>query len=168
MGKRSDFKRIARDAYDTPFEAVKPLLPHLKPATRFIEPCVGNGCLAGHLKRAAHIPVGTYDLPDDARSKHYDVEAVAMFVTNPRYWGRPDNLHPLIANLSDQAPTWLLMSGDWLFNLSSTPLMSRLRKIVAVGRVRWIPDSPFTGKDNTAWLLFSYPDDEHEPRFLGP
>ena len=29
MGKRSDFKRRARDAYDTPAEAVAPLLERL-------------------------------------------------------------------------------------------------------------------------------------------
>jgi len=29
MGKRSNFERKPRDYYQTPFEAVKPLLPHL-------------------------------------------------------------------------------------------------------------------------------------------
>ena len=28
------------------------------------------------------------------------------------------------------------------------------RKIVSVGRVKWIPDSKHTGKDNCAWYLF--------------
>ena len=38
MGKRSDFRRRPQDAYDTPLEAVVPLLRHLEPGTRFYEP----------------------------------------------------------------------------------------------------------------------------------
>ena len=45
MGKRSDFDRIPRDYYPTPKAAVGPLLPHLLPATLFIEPCAGEGHL---------------------------------------------------------------------------------------------------------------------------
>lgn len=43
MGKRSAFKRAPRDLYPTPLEAVRPLLPHLAPATRYVEPCAGDG-----------------------------------------------------------------------------------------------------------------------------
>lgn len=155
MGKRSDFKRIERDLYNTPAAAVRPLLPWLKPKTRFVEPCIGNGCLAEHLKRAGHILVGAYDLPDDARSKQYGIEAGTVFISNPPAWGRPKDLHPMIANLSDQGPCWLLMSSDWLFNQSSGPIIAqRLRRVVAVGRVKWIPGSKYTGKENAAWLLF--------------
>jgi hypothetical protein len=164
MGKRSDFKRIARDLYDTPAAAVEPLLPWLKPKTCFIEPCLGNGCLAEHLKRAGHILVGAYDLPDDARLKQYNVEAGTMFISNPPAWGRPKDLHPMIENLADQAPCWLLMSADWLFNKTSGPLTRRLHRIVAVGRVKWIPNSPHVGKDNCAWLLFERP--SRGPRFF--
>jgi hypothetical protein len=154
MGKRSDFVRIARDKYDTPVEAARPLLRWLPRRTRFIEPCVGAGQLAGHLKASGHVCVGAYDWPDDARAKVYEIPPGAIFVTNPPYWGKPDDLHPLITNLSDQAPTWLLMSADWLFNKSSGPLTRRLRRVVAVGRVKWLPGSPYVGKDNAAWLLF--------------
>ena len=38
MGKRSEFPRIAQDAYPTPAEAVAPLLPHLEPGRRFHRP----------------------------------------------------------------------------------------------------------------------------------
>jgi hypothetical protein len=47
MGKRSEFKRLVRDAYDTPAEAVAPLLPWLRPDARFIEPCAGAGKFVG-------------------------------------------------------------------------------------------------------------------------
>ena len=53
MGRRSDFPRIPRDAYATPAEAVVPLLPFLAPATRFIEPCAGDGALTRHLRSMA-------------------------------------------------------------------------------------------------------------------
>jgi hypothetical protein len=154
MGKRSDFKRLARDAYDTPAEAVAPLLKRLAPRTRFIEPCAGNRRLIEHLVRAGHVLVGGYDLPDDVRVKRYDVED-GVFVTNPP-WSR-SVLHPIIVNLSDQAPAWLLIDADWVHTLQAIPHLPRLQAIVSIGRVRWIPDSPYDGKDNCAWHLFDRP-----------
>jgi hypothetical protein len=165
MGKRSSFERISRDLYNTPGEAVRPLLRWLEPQTSFIEPCYGRGALADFLEASGHRCVGCFDLPIDAREHCYGVKPGEMFITNPPSWGRPRELHPLIENLSNQAPTWLLMSADWLFNKTSGPLTRRLRQIVAVGRVKWIPGSPYIGKDNAAWLLF----DRHaiRTRFIG-
>lgn len=154
MGKRSDFARIPKDKYDTPARAVEPLLRQLKPKTLFVDPCYGAGALRFALAAAGHLFCGGFDLPIDARAHDYGMKDGEFFITNPPYWGQPDDLHPLIENLSRQAPTWLLMSADWLFNESSGPLTKRLRRIVAVGRVKWIPDSPHSGKDNAAWLLF--------------
>lgn len=157
MGKRSTFERNPRDLYNTPEKAVEPLLRRLRPRTRFIEPCYGDGALARALKDAGHQLMQCHDLPTDARVHSYSADRGEVFITNPPYWGRPKDLHPLIENLSDQAPTWLLMSADWLFNESSGPLTRRLRRIVAVGRVKWIPGSRYTGKENAAWLLFDRP-----------
>jgi hypothetical protein len=155
MGKRSSFTRVARDLYNTPAPAVAPLLRWLPRGTPFIEPCYGEGRLRWVLQGAGLQFVGGFDLPIDAREHDYGMKQGEVFITNPPYWGQPDDLHPLIENLSDQAPTWLLMSSDWLFNQSSGPIIAnRLRRIVAVGRVRWIPNSPHVGKDNCVWLLF--------------
>lgn len=155
MGKRSDFKRIARDLYNTPAEAVWPLLPWLEPGTLYVDPCYGQGCLREHLGLAGHRFCGGFDLPIDARVHQYGMNPGEFFITNPPYWGRPKELHPLIENLSNQAPTWLLMSADWLFNLSSATLMAyRANLVVAIGRVKWIPGSPHVGKDNCAWIKF--------------
>jgi hypothetical protein len=158
MGKRSNFERTPGDLYNTPAAAVQPLLRWLRPHTRFIEPCYGKGALRRALEAAGHRYVGGFDLPDDARSLSYRAYLApgVIFITNPPYWGRPNDLHPLIENLSNQAPTWLLMPTDWLFNKSSCPLTRRLRRIVAVGRVKWVPGSRFTGQDNAAWLLFDW------------
>jgi hypothetical protein len=162
MGKRSSFERFERDFYPTPYEAVVPLLPHLPLCSRFTEPCVGDGALVRHLQSAGHTCIGAYDiehravdgflvLPRDATSYDYPVRE-GVFITNPP-WSR-DVLHLIILNLSRQLPTWLLFDADWMHTRQSAPFISYLRKIVSVGRVKWIPDSPFTGKDNCCWYLF--------------
>ena len=51
MGKRSDFERIPRDFYPTPYSAVEPLLPHLPESFTFAEPCAGDGRLINHLTK---------------------------------------------------------------------------------------------------------------------
>jgi hypothetical protein len=160
MGKRSDFPRFPQDSYNTPAAAVAPLLEHLRPRTQFIEPCAGNGQLARHLVTAGHVCAVSYDLPVDARTMRYpEARPGIVFITNPPW--RRDLLHPIIVNLSDQAPTWLLIDADWIHTRQSIPYESRLRTIVSVGRVRWIPDSPYDGKDNCCWYLFD------RPRLLG-
>jgi hypothetical protein len=168
MGKRSDFERRPRDFYPTPAEAVRPLLAHLSPGTRYAEPCAGNADLIRHLDAAGHICRYAYDIEPQhnrvAKLDALDHRPCAKtfpfdcFITNPP-WDRKV-LHPLIIHLSDQAPTWLLFDADWAHTRQAAPYLNRLRKIVAVGRVKWIPDSPFTGKDNCAWHLFDKPASE--------
>lgn len=158
MGKRSDFARIPRDAYDTPREAILPLLPHLAPGTRFCEPCAGRGALLDVLVEAGHVCARARDIEprrDDIERKDALTTMtgnIDCFITNPP-WDRKF-LHPLIAFLSEQAPAWLLFDADWVHTVQATPYLLRLRKIVSVGRVKWIPDSKFTGKDNCCWHLF--------------
>jgi hypothetical protein len=170
MGKRSSFERRPQDKYNTPAAAVE-LLPYLRPRTHFIEPCAGEGYLVGHLKRAGHILVGAYDLPDDACVKHYREvddgygDAAPIFITNPP-WKRPV-LHPLIENLSDQAPAWLLFDADWMHTKQAIPFRMRLKTIVSIGRVRWIEDSKNDGKDNCAWYLFDRPRLDNGTEFVG-
>lgn len=168
MGKRSSFERRPQDAYDTPEPAVTPLLPHLAPCTRFIEPCCGAGYLVGHLKRAGHTLAAAFDLPHDARVKRYaEAQPGVIFITNSPW--RRDVLHPIIVNLSDQAPTWLLLDSDWVHTKRSVPYLPRLRTIISIGRVRWIPGSPYDGKDNCAWHLFDrpQPDGQAPIHFIG-
>lgn len=158
MGKRSSFARIPRDAYDTPPEAVGPLLAHLASGTRFTEPCAGAGMLLDLLESHGHHCATRWDIeprrsdiePHDART--HQVVDIDCFITNPP-WSRPI-LHAIIANLSAQAPTWLLFDADWAHTRQAVPYLPWCRKIVAVGRVKWIPGSKFTGKDNCCWYLF--------------
>lgn len=81
-----------------------------------------------------------------------------QFITNPP-WTR-QILHPLIERLSDIAPTWLLFDADWKHTKQARPYMKRLRKVVSVGRLKWIEGSPHDGKDNCAWYLFGRPSDD--------
>ena len=161
--------RRERDNYPTPWAAVPSLLPHLKSETRFIEPCAGEGWLVGHLKRVGRICVGAFDLPaHDARSARYDVEDADGFITNPPWQTRPANLlHPIIINLSNQLPTWLLIYSDWLFTSQATPLLPRLKAVVVIGRQKWITGSKTVGYDNCCWALFDRPDDRATIRFIG-
>lgn len=171
MGKRSDFERIPRDFYPTPPEAVTPLLRHLSPATRYCEPCAGDGALIDALALAGHVCARARDIEprrDDIERKDALTTLtgnIDCFITNPP-WDRKV-LHPLIVHLSDQAPTWLLFDADWIHTRQAAPFLPRLRRIVSVGRVKWIPDSKMTGKDNCAWHLFDRPAANATATFYG-
>jgi hypothetical protein len=153
MSKRcASFPRRANDDYPTPAQAVVPLLPHLPPAITFVEPCAGAGQLARALVAAGMRHVGSFDLPNDARVHVYPDEG-DCFVTNPP-WSRP-LLHSIIENLRRQKPAWLLFDADWSHTRQAVPYLPFCRKIVAAGRLKWIPGSEHTGKDNCAWHLFT-------------
>ena len=166
MGKRSNFKRRPQDAYDTPAEAVAPLIPHLglerKCVTTFWEPCAGAYDLARALEahgglqstRASDIEPRS-PFVDRADAMEIAPPLVDIIITNPP-WTR-SILHPMIEHFSDICPTWLLFDADWMHTKQAAPYLPRLRKIVSVGRVKWIPDSPHTGKDNVCWYLFENP-----------
>lgn len=170
MGKRSSFDRVPRDFYPTPVEAVRPLLPHLIAGTVFVEPCAGDGALIDHLQGAGHrctfgidiAPIWPIVRTADATTARYNMGGATCFITNPP-WSR-DVLHPIITNLSSQAPTWLLFDADWIHTRQAVPFLPLLQTIVSVGRVKWIPGSKMTGKDNCAWHLFdSTPDASRWP-----
>ena len=161
MGKRLNFERVERDFYPTPYAAVLPLLPHLEPQTWFHEPCVGDGDLVMHLERNGHVCAEQGDISLGQDALQLCKTSADVIITNPP-WDRAI-LHPLIDSLARLAPTWLLFDADWMHTLQSEPLMHNCRKIVSVGRVKWIPDSKMTGKDNCAWYLFHQTNDWRTP-----
>ena len=167
MGKRSDFARRERDTYDAPMEAVLPLIPHLEYGTQFVEPCAGAGDLVRHLEAHGMSCLWAYDIEpradfvqqrDALAEEHgsgFDViggTSADMVITNPP-WDRKI-LHPMIEAFSACQPAWLLFDADWMHTRQSAPFMPWLRKVVSVGRVKWMPGSTMTGKDNCAWYLF--------------
>lgn len=159
MGKRSNFERVERDFYPTPYEAVIPLLPHLAAGCSYVEPCVGDGALMRHLSGCSCQfysdidPKIAYAATMDFKGLDSDhVRGSDYIITNPP-WDRK-LLHPMIEHFCALKPTWLLFDADWLHTKQSAKFMPWLVKIVSVGRVKWIPDSKMTGKDNCAWYLF--------------
>lgn len=159
MGKRSNFTRIPRDAYDTPLSAVIPLIPHLTDKN-YHEPCAGKGELVKHLSS-----FGLYcDMASDIKPREEKIEQLdatrisytrSPIITNPP-WDRKI-LHPLIEHFSSIAPhCWLLFDADWAHTKQSISLMKRCEKIVSIGRVKWFPDSKMSGKDNVCWYKFNY------------
>ena len=176
MGKRSpgQFERKPRDFYPTPPEAIQPLLPHLRRRARFIEPCAGDGRLIGYLQEYGHICERAFDVEpqdpciEEMDARHYRGEVSyhdRLFITNPP-WGRVV-LHDLIISLSSVHPTWLLFDADWMHTSQARRYLRRCRKIVCVGRLKWEQDSAHTGKDNSAWYLFTRDDWSYPPTFFG-
>jgi hypothetical protein len=173
MGKRSNFERVERDFYPTPFEAVIPLVAHLPAEFSYWEPCAGDGALINHLADMAGV---TYCAASDIvpqcaipQSDALDPQpscrtSVDYIITNPP-WDRKI-LHPMIEHFSSRCPTWLLFDADWMHTKQSARFMPWLRKIVSVGRVKWIPGSKMTGKDNCAWYLFDQ-NSEGKTVFIG-
>lgn len=173
MAKRSDFPRIPNDLYRTwDYRAVRPLLPHLDPGTLFVEPCAGHGDLVDHLKIAGHRCVRAFDIDPkrddiakgDATTLRWKTDR-GVWITNPP-WTR-DVLHRIIKNLAPQAPLWALFDAGWLYTDQSSSYLMYLHKVVAVGRVRWIPGSTMDGTDDVAWYRFGAPRQFGHIEFVG-
>lgn len=172
MAKRSEFKRIEKDAYQTiDNRAFPPLLPHIR-GLRYAEPCFGAGLLVDGFKEVfpsltctyrADIETGECAITGtglDDRRDDYD-----YILTNPP-WGRK-LLHPMIDRFSNLAPTFLLFDSDWAFTKQAKPYLSKCYKIVTVGRLKWIPGTTMSGKDNVAWFCFDPNHDGSPPLFYG-
>ncbi|RRI02320.1 hypothetical protein EH240_12705 [Mesorhizobium tamadayense] len=161
MGKRSNYPRISKDFYPTPAKAVLPLLPFLRPGTRFIEPCGGDGALISHLEAHGHTCVGAVDIEPRHRSivardaltlTTTDVVGAECFITNLP-WSRPV-LHPLLAHLKGLLPLWTIIDSNWAHTIQAGPHMHYCSQVVSIGRVRWIPGTSSDGKDDASWYRF--------------
>jgi hypothetical protein len=162
MGKRSTFERRPRDFYPTPQAAVRPLIRHLPPAFRWWEPCAGDGRLVDWIvaERPRSVCVGASDIEPAAPHVAYGdalidqpPPGIDYIITNPP-WAR-FTLHALIERFLGIVPAWLLFDADWMHTRQAAPYLPYLEVIQSVGRVKWIEDSPHTGKDNCAWHLFT-------------
>jgi hypothetical protein len=169
VGKRSDFVRIERDWYATPYVAILPLLPHLPEKFEFTEICAGNGALIDHLEKHG----GTCVLKTDIEPQRSDIiqkdffeitHFPAMPILNPP-WNRKI-LHPLMDHLLKHTDEfWLLFDSDWAYTKQSSEYMVHCEKIVAIGRLKWIEGSTMTGKDNCAWYKFTKETHEYSKYF---
>jgi hypothetical protein len=178
VGKRSSFERVKNDSYDTPARPVWPLLAHVPPGTTFAEPCAGQGNLIRHLaedgivcRYASDIAPRNKQSPMPIEKRDFRKVTAAMLadcemvITNPP-WTR-EILHPFIDHFLPLKPAWYLFDGDWAYTSQAPPYLKWCHKIVAVGRVKWIPGSDATGKDNVAWYLFKNTRNDGGPKFYG-
>lgn len=152
MGKRSNFDRVAKDFYPTPWAVAATLAPHLPSHTVFDEPCAGKRDLIKHLESFGHECARASDITDQHSVDANSIKASAaqMFITNPPWtWAA---LSPLINHLSSILPTWLLLSADTMHNKRMAPHMDRCSKVVSVGRVKWFNNT--AGMENAAWYQF--------------
>lgn len=177
MGKRSHghFVRRKNDRYLTPFDPVSDLKPHLPGRFRFAEPCAANGQLVDYLRAIGGSCLEALDInPGRCDVMHGDalrwtprmrvLRPLDYIISNPP-WTR-EILHRMIRWFSWIAPTWLLFDADWVHTKQAAPYLPWCRKIVSVGRVKWMAGSKNTGKDNAAWHFF----DRHQPgptEFIG-
>lgn len=175
MGKRSDFPRRERDFYPTPPSAIVPLLPFLGDYQYYVEPMSGDGALVDYLNDTHLECIWSSDIEPQAegikKMDAFDIEESEILqadaiITNPP-WHRP-LLHQTIEYFAIKMgkPTWLLFDHDWSCTKQSAPYMIHCRKVVAVGRVKWIPDSKHTSKDSVCWYLFNQVKGS-APRFYG-
>lgn len=161
MGKRSDFQLKERSFYQTPREAVEPLIPHLSRWTTYAEPCAGAGALIDALRDLW--PEGRLVFSGDIHPMRDGIETAdvmwydgnaEVIITNP-VWphrrGQP-TLETAF-HLSSKAPTWLLLPADFCHNRYFHSIKPRCAKCVSVGRVSW-EQNGVSGKDNAAWYLF--------------
>lgn len=178
MGKRSDFTRIARDLYKTPWEPVVALSPFLQDVTAFVEPCCGDGTLIAHLERLGHecawasdiqpmepwqagevlVEIHPVDRITELDLVGFDDPPISHFITNPPWpKARGHDGNPttgIIKHLSALRPSWFLLPADLMHNVYAREVMSFCTTIVSVGRVKWMPGSEHMGMENCAWYLF--------------
>lgn len=177
MGKRSNYKRRRRDAYDTPLSACAPLCRVLAPGVRFVDPCGGCGLLIDGLRQAGGLHcAGAMDVfPRRADVRWGDALAggdlrrlaarAEVIVTNPP-WHRP-LLHSMITRFIAHRPTWLLFDANWMHTGQAAPFMPHLHSVISVGRVKWIKGTRHGGMDDSCWYGFG-PASPNLPAFIGP
>lgn len=186
MTKYSDFEKIPQDQYFTPLKAVEPLGKFLRPNMTFYEPCAGDGRLVDHVEGLGMgltctgysdlDPVSARETANDhfngaARADVTQLNALSltrahlngaqMIITNPP-WTRTKAsgyiLHMMIEHFSNLAPTWLLFDASWANTSQAVPYMNRCTDIVAIGRVKWFPNTNQSGKKDACWYRFTHPD----------
>lgn len=160
MGKRSNFEKVPRDFYPT-------IDPNAIPQTfvnqirgrYYAEPCCGAGDLVDLL---ADVAMCKWESDVDYRGcgkkwdamklSRHELEKCEVIITNPPYTRKV--LLPMIDHLTSLKPTWLLLPADMMHNKYFSDYMKRCRKVISVGRLKWIKGSPHTSTDNYAWYLF--------------
>lgn len=175
MGKRSSFEKIPRDYYPTPEEAFAPIAKYLPQGLLFCEPCAGDGRLVDHIQKLVphSLCILAVDVEPKADFIHKGDTTLLVFepedaceciITNPPYtWSV---LAPMLDRWIPQRPTVLLLPADFMHNKRFAKYLKHCRRIVSIGRVKWIEDSKTAGVDNYAWYFFT-PETVAQTEFKG-
>lgn len=169
MGKRSDLPRIPKDKYYTwdnrAYDRVRTIFENIG---TFIEPCAGGGDMIQAVENigptcvyACDIAPTDYTEPTDVGVWPHSYELVPekvleqadCIITNPP-WTR-SILHPFIWWCIDSGkPAWLLLDANWAITKQARPMLAYCSDIVPTARLKWIPDTKDSAKDDTAWFRF--------------
>ena len=160
--RQSRFERIENDFYATNDpRAVAALLPHLPDRCNFIEPCAGDGALVRQLVAAGHVCMDAFDIAPQADGiRQADALAwdaprnpEAIIITNPPYdWRVLSAMIPLFCERAWQS--WLLLEASFMHTKRAAPLMRRCRKIVSIGRLKWVVGSAHGSTKDYCWYQF--------------
>jgi hypothetical protein len=168
--------RRDRDWYATPEKAVGALIRHLPDYGTFCEPCAGDGRLSIHIDKLSYggwwakeefdiePQINSITKKDALTLVPEDLFEVDLLITNPPFeWKTLQQMLELFPRLK---PTWLLLPFGYACNKRMAPYMDICKKVVPIGRVKWIENSKQSSTDDFAWFLFdaSY----HEPTRLYP
>jgi hypothetical protein len=147
-------KRLDKDRYPTPAEAIAPLLPFLDGVIKtFVEPCCGEGDMVRLLEANGLKCVYAGDIAtgqDALRLRSY--RGADAGITNPPHTRAI--LHRMILHLPRLGPTWLLLDSDWAHTKQAGPYLPTCTDIVGIGRVKWIKGTKSAGFENSAWYRF--------------
>ncbi|TIL49091.1 hypothetical protein [Mesorhizobium sp.] len=155
------FATVPGNFYPTPVGAMPALLPWLDSPTLFCDPAAGDGSLINHLAAHGHRCVAAFDLApgrhdiiarDALTLSEWDLDGADLFITNLP-WSHP--VFPdLIRHLITIRTLWTLGPARWAHAARSAALVSHCSHIVCVPRLKWFPDSPHSGTQDTVWLRF--------------
>lgn len=99
----------------------------------------------------------------DSLTKYFECSDVDYIITNPP-WDR-EIFMPMMEKFMQFRPTWVLIDADLSHTIQNKvskkigcmnvpELLKHCKKIVAVGRVKWIKNTKNQGKENAVWMLF--------------
>lgn len=169
MSKRnSNFDRIPKDLYKTPFNAVLSLIPYLRRdgIKTFAEPCCGDGDLIRHLESFGLVCVSSGDITTGQNALDLtaaDCNGAHAIITNTPYKHPEDSKGTRLArdlmrhflSITPAIPLWLLIQHDWTANQNMAAFLKRCTDIVVIGRPQWILNSKCkNGFDNASWARF--------------
>jgi len=169
----ADYKRKKNDAYQTPPEAVAPLLATISFSERVCDPCSGKGNILRVLKAKGHLVGGGditrgYDfLLHKFRWPGHDV------VTNPPFGGRSGKtavafVKRALEVTAPEGKVAMLLPVDFDSGGSREIIFGMCphfsAKIILLNRIRWFRNQ--SGSTNHAWYVWNHKSNQNPPIIL--